>query len=185
MDKERLVGFELAPDDAGGTGRAHPIRDNRQVFVESRRMNQGPMLAGGGDDIESDFVQVGGQFLGLGILADCVAEHPDIAAEGSRADRVFSLAAAEAKYFWRIAYRETQHADADLLRHREVSGFMHDHQYREDKGCVENRGYHQLLPASFPFGATILSATILIATILGRVRNLFFEGPPRSHYRIQ
>ena len=66
------------------------------------------------------------QLLGTRLLADFLAQHSDVAAEGRQSDGVFGLTAANAPNFGRVADGEPDDPDAETLRHREVTGLMND-----------------------------------------------------------
>ncbi len=66
------------------------------------------------------------KLVGAGLLADFLAEHPDVAAERGKSDGVFGLAAPHAPNLGRVPDREPDDSNAEPLRHREVSGLMND-----------------------------------------------------------
>src|SRR5215469_2258109 len=100
------------------------------------------MLARCANQVESDFMKIVREFLGFRLFADFVAQHPHISAKRSRADRILSFAASDAEQLRRVADGESQHANSDFLRHREVARLMDDHQDAEDQHCTQNRPYH-------------------------------------------
>ncbi len=139
IEEQRFVGLQFAAENRmrdAGARRAQTLGQSAQVVVEFGGGEDRAMLARGADQVESDLVKVQFYFIGRGLLADFIAQHSDVAAEWSRAERVFGLAAPESEYFWRIADRESQHANPDLLGHREMSRLMHDHQHGENQCCV-------------------------------------------------
>ena len=66
------------------------------------------------------------QLVGARLFADFLAEHADIAAKWRQPDRIVGLATAHAPNPGRVTDRESDDADSETLRHREVSGFMYD-----------------------------------------------------------
>ena len=136
--KERFVRLQIAPDDRMGNGRvriAQALGNHPHVIVEAGSAMNHATLNRGANQVESDFVKIHGELFRLGFAADFVAQHSDVAAEWRRPDCIVGLAAAVAEYFWWIADRESQHADADFLRHREVSRLVYDYQHGEHQCC--------------------------------------------------
>jgi hypothetical protein len=49
------------------------------------------------NQVEPDFVKIHREFFSRGLLADFIAQHSDVAAKWSRADRILGFAAPESK----------------------------------------------------------------------------------------
>ena len=145
IEQQRFVGLQLAPENSlrdAVAGSAQTLGQRAHLVVEAGAGKDDAMLACGVDQVEPDLVKIQFDFVRGGLFADFIAKHSDVAAEWSRADRVLGFAAPESKNFWRVADRESQHANPDFLRHRKMSCLVHDHQHGEDQCCVQNRRYH-------------------------------------------
>ncbi len=117
-------------------------RDQRIVAAFARGREPSG-LARSVKEVKLDFLDVAFDRCGARLLGDLVAEHPDVTTERSRANRIFGFAAANAPYSRRIADGETDHTDAEPLRHREVPGLVNQNQGGEDYNSSNNRCDHR------------------------------------------